>query len=714
MAKYSDTYRQEAEEHLADIEETVLDIEQNPEDKEGINRLFRAFHTIKGSGAMFGFDDIADFTHHIENALDKVRRGTLAVCRELIDLILASRDQIKIMLEAEEGGPPAEPGLSADIIAALEKLMSVPEVSSESLNLSVLSRGNREMTYRIRFRPHPNMFSFGMDPSLVLKELRELGECDAIGHTHSIPRLENLNPESCYIHWSIILTTDKGINAIRDVFIFIEDNCELKIELLDDHSEEDSRVHKRIGEILIERGDISCEELKKALESQKRVGEILVASEKVDRDTIDSALAEQQHVRQIMAKRQQVTSASSVRVGSDKLDKLINLVGEMVVTQARLSQVAAMLDRTELAGPAEEVERLTVELRDCALNMRMFPIGAMFGKFRRLVRDLSAELCKEIELVTEGAETELDKTVIERLNDPLMHLIRNSIDHGIQTPGEREEQGKPRTGTVRLIAAYRGTSVIIKVTDDGMGLDADIIRKKAMEKGLISESAELSEKEIFSLIFAPGFSTAEQVTDISGRGVGLDVVKREIDALGGSVQISSERGKGTSVTLIMPLTLAIIEGLLIKAGTDDFVLPLALIEECAELTDEHVRKAHRRNVISLRGKPVPFVRLRELFDIPGTRPPIEQMVIAEVDAFRVGIVTDEIVGGIQTVIKPLDRLYRSAEGISGATIMGNGTVALILDIPELVRCATRDEGEGFGVRGLSHRTSDPEPRTRKG
>ena len=691
MSKYSDTYRQEAEEHLADIEETVLDIEQNPDDKEGINRLFRAFHTIKGSGAMFGFDDIADFTHHIESALDKVRKGSVTVCRELIDLILASRDQIKIMLDAEEGGPPADTVLSADIVAALEKLMSVQETSFESAKRP---RGKREMTYRIRFRPHPDMFSFGMDPSLVLRELRELGECDAIGHTHSIPLLENLNTETCYIHWSIILTTDKGLNSIRDAFIFVEDNCELKIELLDDHSEEDARVHKRIGEILIERGDISCEELKKALESQKRVGEILVAAEKVDRDTINSALAEQQHVRQIIAKRQLVNSAASVRVSSDKLDKLINLVGEMVVTQARLSQVAAMLDRTELAGPAEEVERLTVELRDCALNMRMFPIGAIFGKFRRLVRDLSSELGKEVELVTEGAETELDKTVIERLNDPLMHLIRNSIDHGIQTPGEREHQGKPRTGTVRLIAAHRGTSVIITVKDDGMGLDADIIRAKALEKGLISETSELSEKEIFSLIFLPGFSTAEQVTDISGRGVGLDVVKREIDALGGTVQITSERGTGTSVTLIMPLTLAIIDGLLIKTGTEDFVLPLALIEECAELTGDHIQKAHGRNVISVRGKPVPFIRLRELFDIDGTRPVIEQMVIAEVDAFRVGIVTDEIVGSIQTVIKPLDKLYRSAEGISGATIMGNGTVALILDIPELVRCAARDEGQG--------------------
>lgn len=693
MSKYSDTYRQEAEEHLADIEETVLDIEQNPEDKEGINRLFRAFHTIKGSGAMFGFSDIAEFTHHIESALDKVRKGSAAVCRELIDLILASRDQIKIMLEAEEGGPPADPGISADIIAALEKLMSAPELLPESLSSTVSSRGNREMTYRIRFRPHLNMFSFGMDPSLILKELRELGECDAIGHTHSIPRLENLSPESCYIHWSIILTTDKGLNAIRDVFIFAEDNCELKIELLNDHSEEDGRVHKRIGEILIERGDISCEELKKALESQKRVGEILVAAEKVDRDTIDSALAEQQHFKQIIAKRQLVTSASSIRVASDKLDKLINLVGELVVTQARLSQVAAVLDRIELAGPAEEVERLTVELRDCALNMRMIPIGAIFGRFRRLVRDLSSESGKEIELIAEGAETELDKTVIERLNDPLMHLIRNSIAHGIQTPGEREEQGKARTGTVCLTAAHRGASVIITVKDDGTGLDADIIRAKALEKGMISESDELSEKEIFSLIFTPGFSTAEQVTDISGRGVGLDVVKREIDALGGTVQLSSERGKGTSVTLIMPLTLAIIDGLLIKAGTDDFVLPLALIEECAELTGDHIQKAHGRNVISLRGKPVPFIRLRELFGIPGTRPLIEQMVIAEVDEFRVGIVTDEIVGSIQTVIKPLDRLYRSAEGISGATIMGNGTVALILDIPELVRCATRDEGD---------------------
>ncbi len=517
-----------------------------------------------------------------------------------------------------------------------------------------------------------------------------------MAHTHKIPQLKDINPELCYIHWNVILTTRKELDIIKDVFIFVEDRCDLKIEVIDTQTRANNvESHKRIGEILIERGDLSSDELTKALNIQKRVGEILIENKIIDQDAVHAALIEQEHVRQIKKRYQEAVSSSSIRVAADKLDNLINLVGELVITQARLTQVASGIDNIELANPVEEIERLTVELRDCALNMRMVPIGTTFGKFRRLVRDLSVELGKEISLVTEGADTELDKTVIERLNDPLVHLIRNSIDHGIRSPQEREHFGKSRTGKIYLTAAHRGAKVLITIRDDGMGIDPEVVRAKAVEIGLISKNAELSQEEIFSLIFTPGFSTASKVTDISGRGVGLDVVKRQIDSLGGTIRSAVKKEQGTCISLFMPLTLAIIEGLLVEVGGTSFILPLSLINECTELTNTHIGNAHGRNVISVRGKLLPFLRLREIFAISGSKPPIEQVVIAEVDNFRVGIVVDEIIGNLQTVIKPLDKVYREARGVSGATIMGDGRVALILDVTGLIRCTEKEEEENI-------------------
>ena len=686
--KYTDTYYQETEERLAEVEEAVLDIEQNPHDKEGVNRLFRAMHTIKGSGAMCGFDDIAAFTHHVENVLEKVRRGVIPVTKELTDIILASRDQIKIMLEAAYGKDVvADAEHSACITVALKNLLA-ESWQGKTIDPPLSEDKEQSRTYRIQFRPGKGIFGTGTDPAFLLAELAELGECSLDGHKHSIPELKDFEPEQCYLYWNIILTTEKDMNIIRDVFIFVEDSCELRIDVIGEHTDSDVETeHKKIGEILVERRDISSEELRNALRTQKRVGEILVEHEAIDQDAVHSALIEQRHVRTISKKRQEAASVSGIRVAADKLDTLVTLVGELVITQARISQVVSSPDNTELANPVEELERLTMELRDCALNMRMIPIGISFGKFRRLVRDLSADLDKNIELITEGAETELDKTIIDRLSDPLVHLIRNSIDHGIHTPEERKDMGKPRVGKIHLSATHRGANVEIIVRDDGMGIDAELVFAQALEKGLVSEDAELSRAEIFSLLFTPGFSTAKEVSDISGRGVGLDVVRREIDSLGGTIRISSEVGRGTAFVLSMPLTLAIIDGLLVGVGPERFVLPLSMIEECAELTPEQIAKTRGRNMTPIRGELIPFIRLRDIFTMSGTNPSIEQIVIVKVDNLRVGIVADEIVGNLQTVIKPLDRLYRDAEGISGATIMGDGTVALIADISELIRCA---------------------------
>ncbi len=522
--------------------------------------------------------------------------------------------------------------------------------------------------------------------TLLLNELRSLGSCTITAQTENIPLLDRLNTESCYTYWDIVLTTGMGVNAIKDVFIFVEDDIELKIEMIDQGvPENESDEEKKLGDILVERGDADRDAIDQALSRHKKTGELLVSAGVVAPDKIQSALAEQQHIREIKEKRQTADSAASIRVPAERLDILVNLVGEMVTVQSRLSQMSSVINNADLLLVAEEVERLITELRDNTMSIRMLPIGNTFSKFNRLVRDLSAELGKKITLVTEGAETELDKTVIEKLNDPLVHLIRNSIDHGIETPAIREQAGKPKEGTVKLTAEHSGANVLINISDDGAGIDPVGVRLKAIEKGIIQPEDNLTEKEIFNLIFAPGFSMAKKVTSVSGRGVGMDVVKRGIDALNGTLDITSKKNEGTTITLKLPLTLAIIDGLLVRIAESFFVLPLSAIEECVELTREDIRQMHGKQMTHIRGKVVPYIPLRERFRIAGTRPAIEQIIISRTDDGRIGLVVDQVIGQHQTVIKTMGRFYRHIKEVSGATILGDGTVALIIDIGQLTQ-----------------------------
>ena len=688
-----DTHRQafkeEAYELLGELETSLLELEESPRDMEIISRVFRAMHTIKGSGAMFGFDDIAAFTHEVETVFDTVRNGKLDVSKELIDLTLAARDRIKAMLDAADKGGLDDGGGEALIHRFRQLLPKTEEAPAsaapESEPAGAPAQQRPCATFRIRFKPAPDTFMRGSNPVNLLNELSELGECKVVAQTCGVPPLEEINPEMCYIFWDVILTTDAGRDAILDVFIFVEDECDLTVEMIDDGSPDREADYKRLGDILIERGDVTNAEVQSVIAAQKKIGELLVASGLVDPSQIQSALLEQQRVKEVRQERQSQESATSIRVPAERLDALVNLVGELVTVQARLSQMASVQRESGLISISEEVERLTAELRDNVLNIRMLPIGTTFSKFKRLVRDLSNELGKEIELTTEGAETELDKTVIEKLNDPLVHLIRNSIDHGVEPPDVRQAKGKPRQGTVHLAAVHSGDSVIITIRDDGAGLDRDAIRAKAVEKGLLPATGEFTDKEIFSQIFAAGFSTAQKVTSVSGRGVGMDVVKRSIDALRGSIELSSKKGIGTEITVKIPLTLAIIESLLVRIGTDRFVMPLAIVEECVELTREDVAKAHGRHLANVRGQLIPYIPLRDKFAITGNPPDIEQIVITEVEGRRIGFVVDDVIGEHQTVIKSLGRMYRDVEGLSGATILGDGTVALILDVPKLLQ-----------------------------
>ena len=697
-----ETFMEEALELLADLEAALLELEDAPEDRDLIDRVFRAMHTIKGNAAMFGFERIEAFTHDIETTLDLVREGKLGITKELVDLTLAARDVILSMLKKPDGDDDPENEMKG-ILSGFRGLASghLPQNLEKAPSQSGLISPDHEKissvtenrkTYRIRFRPHLDILATGTNPVALINELRELGECTVVTNLESLPDLAGIDPEACYIRWDVILTTEKDLDAVRDVFIFVEGRCDLSIEVIDDEGVlEAESGYKKLGEILVDRGDITSEELETILLDHRKVGQELVESGFINGGAVESALVEQELVRDARKKRHIEEAVASIRVSSDKLDGLVNLVGELVTVQARLTRTAGEIEHPELTLIAEEVEQLTWSLRDDAFAIRMVPIGTMFNRIKRVVRELSGEMGKEINLVMEGSETELDKTVIEKLADPLMHLIRNSMDHGIELPDERVSAGKGRTGELKLSASQEGPEVVIRITDDGRGLDRESIREKAALKGLLDDSADLTTSELYQLIFTAGFSTAKKVTSVSGRGVGLDVVKRSIESLRGTVDVESLEGAGTVVTIRLPLTLAIIEGLQVVVGDETYIVPLSSVEECVDLTRKDIAKAGGRNFTSVREAIVPYIIVRELFNINGQIPEIQQVVIINADGKRVGLVVDNVVGEHQTVIKSLGRFYRDVEGLSGATILGDGTVSLILDVTQVVRKVEEQE-----------------------
>lgn len=699
--KLTETFKEEAYELLTELESSVLELNEFPDDAELIDRVFRAFHTIKGSGAMFGFDDIAEFTHEVETVFDLVRKREIVVTKELIEIILSAKDQILEMLKSYDGGEVADEMKTKKIITSLRKLMpkngrkkktSKSSANSVSEENTVSPNSEEEkITYRIRFRPAPDIFMNGTNPICLLDELRALGECKIVAQIDAIPTLEEINPEFCYIYWDVILTTRQGIDAIKDVFIFVAADCELNIKIIDDANIDSKDDYRKLGEILVERGDITQDDLEKVIQSQKRIGEMLVGAKMSTYDHVQSALVEQQQVRAVRAKKKNTETTLSIKVPSARLDSFVNLVGELVIVQERLNQFALEQYNPELLSISEKIEQLTGEIRDGAMSIRMVPIGTTFNKFKRLVHDLSGELGREVDMITDGAETELDKTVIERLSDPLIHLIRNSVDHGIEPPEIREAIGKPRRGTILLSAVHSGYNILIRIKDDGRGLDPEVIRAKAIENGLITEDAESTEKELFALIFTPGFSTAKEITNVSGRGVGMDVVKRTLESLRSSIEVNSQFGVGTTITIKLPLTLAIIEGLLVEVGDESFVLPLSVVEECVELTHNEIVNSNGRHIIYIRGEIIPYINLRNKFMIEGIPPSTEQVVIVRVEGVRVGFVVDRVKGEQQTMIKTLGKVYENVQGVSGATILGNGHVALILDIPRLIEEAESEQ-----------------------
>ncbi len=668
------TFREEAVELLAQLEDALLSLEQAPDDRELVDTAFRALHTIKGSGAMFGFDAVAAFTHHLENAFDLVRKGKLAATSPLIGLGLAARDHIRALIEDAAAVDPADgAALLARLAAAVGGAGPRPVATAAAQPDS--RESDSPASWRIRFALAADSMERGTNPLLLLDELRSLGSATVVALTDRLPPLDELDPGALYFGWDVILTTRQPRAAIDDVFLFVIDDMELKVERLDQSDE-------RLGDILVDRGVVAPRVVEEAAGRQERIGALLVKTGEVSEDGVRSALAEQKHLRKEAEEARGGTG--SIRVPAERLDGLMDQVGELVIAQARLKQIIAGGDLGQIKSIAEEIERLSNSLRDTTMGIRMVPIGSLFARFRRLVRDLSRDLGKDIALTFAGEETELDKTMIERLNDPLVHLIRNAADHGIETPDRRLAAGKPAQGVIHLAAVHSGAQVLITVKDDGAGMDPAKIRAKAEETGLIPPGAGLTDGELFELVLQPGFSTAAKVTNVSGRGVGMDVVKRNIDSLRGTIAIDSRPGAGSELTLRLPLTLAIIDGLLVRVGRGRYVIPLGAVEECVELSAADDVRSTGRSFLSIRGDLVPFLRLRELFAVDIPVEPYQKVVIVATAEQRIGLVVDQLIGEHQTVIKSLSTLHAAIQTFSGATILGDGTVALILDVPHLI------------------------------
>ncbi len=695
LEQLSSVFFDEANELLDNLEEQLLALSDNNGDPETIAAVFRAMHTIKGSSAMFGFNEISTFTHEAESAMDQVRNGVIPVTPELIDLLLKARDHIRSLLDAGIEVSEDVHKLSESLILefkvyvqshggnAMETTSSVKKIEPKK------DSDENTSTWRIKFRPSSTIMQNGTRPELLIKELTEFGTATVVPFYNDLPLLSEMDSELCYFSWDVILTTTKTKNDIEDVFIFLDSESKIEIEKIDLLPGENNKI----GEILVSRKDVSQDDVDEILKAKKQLGLMLVEKKIVSEEQVRSALAEQQHLKSLDSNGQvqSPSSSATLRISSAKLDQLVDLVGELVTFNARLDQEAIKNDNVTFKNLSEQCDRIAVMMRDISMGLRMVPVGTLFQKFKRTVHDLSAQLGKKVEMVTVGAETELDKTVIEKLNDPLLHLIRNSVDHGIELPEARIAAGKNPTGTVTLSAKHAGAFINITIKDDGKGLDKAAIREKAIQKKLAKPDDNLSDSEIFNMIFQPGFSTAKQVTSVSGRGVGLDVVKKDLGTLGGTVTTESEPGKGTSFILKIPLTMAIIDGMLVTIGTVTYIVPLNTISECISSSISKEQMEEDFIVTRNHGKDLKSVNLRKFFKIAEPLPD-HQEIVSVYDGDEVyGLVVDKILGSQQTVIKPLGPLYGNCTGINSSTILGDGSVALILDIFQLTSMIKNSE-----------------------
>jgi two-component system chemotaxis sensor kinase CheA len=703
----------ESRELLQAMEDNLLQMESSGGDAETINAIFRAAHTIKGGAGVIECKFIVEFTHVLENVLDEMRSGTISATPELIEVLLACSDQLDALVGCVESETLPDDELNKAGAALREKLQrflgkpaAAPGgvVPSEA-KVEVSGGGEMETdNWHISLRFGHDVLRKGMEPSAFLRYLNELGSIvHLVTLPDGIPDAAEMDPESCYLGFEISYQSDADKAKIESVFDFVRDDCLIHIwpphsKLADfissiDELPEDTM---RLGEILIKCGALTQQELDQALnaqterkeeaEAQPRIGDVLVKQGAVTPEVVEAAAVKQNKVAE-----KKTLESQLIRVQAAKLDQLIDLVGEMVIASAGANMLAHKSGEAALMESTSVISMLVEQIRDSALQLRMVQIGDTFTRFQRVVRDTSHELGKDIELVISGSEAELDKSVVEKLGDPLMHLVRNAMDHGIEAPEVRVARGKPARGTLRLNAYHESGSIAIEIIDDGAGINPEKILAKARERGLVGANQTLTDSEAYNLLFEPGFSTAEKVTNISGRGVGLDVVKRGITALRGSVEVESKEGQGSTFRIRLPLTLAIIDGFMVGVGKATYVIPLGTVVECIELTEKDREATANHQYINLRGGVLPFVRLREQFEIAEAAGKRENIVVVQYAGQRIGLVVDELMGEFQTVIKPLGSIFKHIKGIGGSTILGSGDVALILDVQSLVALTTAQQ-----------------------
>ena len=671
IAQFHQVYFEESLEHLAQMESSLLRFDGSEADPELINIIFRGAHSIKGGAGTFGFQQLADFTHLAETLLERVRSGGTEMTSDTVALLLDTVDVLREMISALKQDVEFDISHMNPVRERLQEMLSGRSGAPATVNTekprdtdSGVSTAAR--IWRIRFAPFTQLFKTGNDPCRMMKELSALGYVDVTVDASRLPNITDMDPEECYLSWEAVLRSEAPRAAIEEVFAWVEGDCELDIQEIVDSGQVDIETSRTSR-------DTDRQMQPKGPTHDRRAG--ADRRNNADRRAIN-------------------TDSESIRVNTDKIDALINMVGELVITQSMLSQISEGMESIGASGLEKlrdglaQLERNTRELQEGVMRIRMLPISFSFSRFPRLVHDISQKLNKKIDLKLAGEQTELDKTVMEKIGDPLVHLVRNAIDHGIEPPEERAAQGKPAIGTVMLDAYHQGGNVVIRVSDDGAGLDKERILAKAREKGLVDDDDQLNDDQIHSLIFEPGFSTAVAVSDLSGRGVGMDVVRRNIRDLGGSIDIASEMGKGSCFTIKLPLTLSILDGQLVRVGAQTYITPLISIVESLQIIPQRLNViAGRGEVYKLRDDYISIMRLQEHFEMKASSGDISEklLVVVEAEGRKVGLMVDELLGQQQVVIKSLDSNFRSVPGISGATILGDGMVSLILDTSGLVQ-----------------------------
>ncbi len=677
MENLHSVYLEEAEDLFSKIEESLLLLEKSPDDSSLIAEVFRSMHTLKGSSSMYGSSKVADFVHNLETIYDQVRGHEIELSQPIIEATFKSLDHLKKIVQAPDIPDPIDAKyhekLTAEILGLLEDYSGEIAPAKKEVNHS-------KCTYFISFTPDKAIFSDGTNPLLLIDELKDLGPSRVYTSIDKRLKSKSYDPKKCYTSWNVILATEDDVNPIKDVFIFVEETSKIVIEKISDVdllglSEFTSQLPPNDLNAKLP----ALKDFKKLVKAVPAEALTRSAEDSLHEDEVDGQ--EEEKLQKSHGKEEAITS---IRVSADKLDELMNQVSELVTTQAGLSLYAENNFDPTLNAIADNVEKLSRQLRDIAFEMTLIQISNLFRRFNRVTRDISTQLGKSVKFITEGGETELDKKIIDSLADPLMHLIRNSLDHGIESREERVKMGKPEKGTIKLSSYYSGAKVYIQIEDDGRGIDAQKIREKAIANRLISKDDQLSEREIYDLIFVPGFSMAKSVTDISGRGVGMDVVKKNILDIRGDITVESKIGQGTKIVLGLPLTLSVIDGLLVKVEATSFVVPLGDIKKCYEIKRDELSNDFNE-LITLEEDKIPYLDLRKEFLIKDENPPEKaSIILLENEDNKIAVCVDSIVGEYQAVLKPVGKYYRNQEFVSGATILGDGSIALVLDAYKII------------------------------